>query len=513
MGTNQILSIWPRVHRLGRSASKFYGFLVHPYWYKAQRGSNIWQRKFYHDTPQAEPKTLRRQRSSNSRSAGLKSFHKELYQKDYTNLERAKLIEQRFRGPMSPNDRLVERELIDKSSRPIDVLRRCMSNGNASQHVVRLCLEAQYLDHERTPRKDRQELHDLQRKDQLARTVLTLILQDYGNWGAFLQHERHAVDNICILATIEGIEDTVQKFLLVPIEGHVWRGNMIMSLCKAQFILDRTSSADSMLHMYFGVADMEPANQATHEAHQVHNKSSMNPVFSPMELHLARWTMAAMLNQPNAIFRHFRTDVALYDRFIRHFEAEEIRLRRKSPQEVSWDLSRLHLVHPGAMNEGPAIKILEQFAKHGPAALVRPREWEERGIARTIPKFVRQTANVAEATGNMNAAYWVFETFKKEYEMAPPISLQHAEGALRSLTPGPTPEQQRLFNAAVRVGGPKSSNTPQQLVQHSTVVVAKDPAAHAMKFQSMFGSSANTTKKSAQVQASHNFGAAPGWKS
>lgn len=157
------------------------------------------------------------------------------------------------------------------------------------------------------------------------------------------------------------------------------------------------------------------------------------------------------------------------------------------------------------------MRFLEKYAKHGLDAVASEVYTVRSRLALAMPSYIRRAANVAEADGNMAATRWIYDTFKKEYESAEVMALYRARGQLYRLGNQPTSMQQRLRKIVTRVGGPKPSHTSQHLVQPS-VAVQQDPAGHAKKFQSMFESTAQETKKPAQVQPSHSFGAAQGWK-
>lgn len=151
-----------------------------------------------------------------------------------------------------------------------------------------------------------------------------------------------------------------------------------------------------------------------------------------------------------------------------------------------WDISRLFLYHPSELQAGPALKVLRDYAEHGPDAIASQATWAGKGLTMPVARFIRRTAEVAEACGNVEAAIWVFKTFEKEFLMVKPMGLAHAKGQMYRLDGPPTPLQQRLFTAATRTGGLREKlRTETVQVIPKSEKVKLSPAKHAQRFQAL----------------------------
>lgn len=170
----------------------------------------------------------------------------------FSGKDRSAVYAESFRAPMTLADKQAER-LLSQSHRAVEVLRQYIKNGQVTSHVVRLCLEAQYNEQALIPRRHRSAIHKLQREDGLARLIIMHILKDFDNWTAFLHRERNAIDSLCYFATIEGLEDTLLKWLEVPTtdNDNLWRANLLVGICKAPDLLDTRESADAGLEPFF----------------------------------------------------------------------------------------------------------------------------------------------------------------------------------------------------------------------------------------------------------------------
>lgn len=187
-----------------------------------------------------------------------------------------------------------------------------------------------------------------------------------------------------------------------------------------------------------------------------------------------------MLYNSARLFGKYRTSAALYDRFVNHYQQVESDQPKKPYQEHMWDLARLALYHPCVPDAVPALQLLQSYAEHGSDAIASQETLAHKMLAMPLARLIRRTAEVAEATGDVDAAIWIFKTFEREFLMAKPMNLTHAKGQIKSLRAPPTPMQQRLFAAATRSGWLREKPRPE------TIQVQFSAADHAQKIQSMF---------------------------
>lgn len=395
--------------------------------------------------------------------------------------ERAEMYAKDFRPPMSPADHQVAQEL-QRGYRPIDILRRCAEDGSVSSHVVRLCLEAQWSEQASVPRKNREKVHALQRNDLLAGFIIRHILQNFDDWTTFIHRERSATYCLCYFAVIEGLEDVVLKWMEVPASGNdnFWRAQLFAGLCIAHDTLDTRESADRSLETFFKVTDIMSSNRVDNSSRSLSYEHYNTSSIVTLDPRPALLTLVTKLYDHAHLFGKHRTDEALYDRFSNFYRSyESKRRRRKEAQELTWDMSRLHLYHPRMMDPGPALDVLVNYAKDGRDAIASPATWTKKGLQMPVARSIRRTADIAEASGNFQAAMWIFKTFEKEFLMVKPMPWAHANAQLNDLGVAPSPMQQRLLIAATRAGGLRASPRPE------TVQVNFDSSEHAENFESV----------------------------
>ncbi|KAI5358368.1 hypothetical protein Slin14017_G106510 [Septoria linicola] len=203
-----------------------------------------------------------------------------------------------------------------------------------------------------------------------------------------------------------------------------------------------------------------------------------------VDIRQAMLTVKGQLLNPKEIYGCWRTDPALFDQFLRSYEAVDV-----------------------IAGQWPAIKILQQYAERGLDAIIPPKGFTARtkddaSISRSMHRFIKRTADIAEAKGNLADAQWILDTFNEEYIKGGPIPLASVEGQFRALGKTPTLVQRRLFKAATRTGLPPFASRRRS----ANVEVAADSAAHAEKFQSIFGSNAKEAKKASPPRG-FGFGA------
>lgn len=188
-----------------------------------------------------------------------------------------------------------------------------------------------------TRRYIRWKIHEVQRKEHLARFILVHMLQDFDKWTIFMNREQTAVDVLCYFALIEGLEEEMLKWLDITTSGHdhYWRMNIFTSMCKARDLIDTGGCADKSLETFFTITDRmanEQAESATIMASGTPQGSSailkVNPrpallmLFGKLTLHLA-------------LFGKYRTNETLFDRFASHFGISKIESRRKGPEAAA----------------------------------------------------------------------------------------------------------------------------------------------------------------------------------
>ncbi|KAF2212882.1 hypothetical protein CERZMDRAFT_97377 [Cercospora zeae-maydis SCOH1-5] len=405
--------------------------------------------------------------------------------------ERRKIAAEAYVSPISAHDRQVEQELNDSSSRPIEVLQRCIQSGLASPHVLYVCLAAQFRDQARYPRRRRGAILESQREDQLARTALAYILQDPGKWASVLHKNTELVDHLCFFAVLEGLQDFMLRFLKIEPnpDNPFWRPKMFVGLIRAVDLLDTTNCADENLKLFFSMLGTQEVERSRYdiEANQ-HVPTEMPALLQHRFMSPAAVRMAVILGRPQHPLLHFLTDTKLYDRFIQYCEIQKHKSRIWTEEEVSWTIAELQLHHPAGCNEAPALKLLEGYAIEGYDAFRRDanEDGSSYKIAQSVANFVKRTACVAEANSNMAAARWVFNTFEEDFFRAKHPSLEPIEGFLAHYGPRLTHVQRQLLNVTMRSNGAARKLLSEKVVGAPTVQVKLDPKAHANTFQNMF---------------------------
>lgn len=405
-----------------------------------------------------------------------------------TGKDRTMMAAKGYTSPISNIDRQVESELNDSSSRPIEVLQRCIQSGTASPHVLHACFEAQYRDQARYIRRLRPQIHKTQREDQLARTALIHMLRDPGEWTSVLHKNTALVDNLCYFAVIEGLQETmIQLLKLEPVpDNPFWRSKVATGLILAENVLDLNKCADACLNLFFTFWDLQTAAR-TRKKTQLRGTTKI-PVLAKYDLiRGAAVKLRVVLTSNEAPLGSWQTDPALYERFLQYCVCDMPRERKFPPEEVEWMNSDFQLYHPAGYNEGPALELLKKYAKKGQYAFLPDAAQHGPHIAQSIAKFVRRTADVAEANSNMAAARWVFNTFEEEYSSAKPRSLERIEGTAARLGSSATYVQRRLLNASMRTVAASKKLLSDKVERAPAVQVASDPTAHAAKFQNMLG--------------------------
>ncbi|PIA90877.1 hypothetical protein CB0940_11576 [Cercospora beticola] len=324
------------------------------------------------------------------------------------------------------------------------------------------------------------------------------MLQDPGKWTSIMHKNTAFVDNLCYFAVIEGLQDTMIRLLKIEpvLDNPFWRSKVATGLIKAEDQLDTDYCADACLNLIFALLDIretEPTRLKTQQ--QLHGPTKV-PV--PKTYHLLRGAeikLRVMLSRFEAPLGSWKTNPALYERFLQYCMHDMPNERTFSPEEVEWLYSDLQLSHPSGYNEGPALKMLEKYAKLGQYAFLPDEARHGPHIAQSIAKFVRRTADVAEANSNMAAARWVFNTFEAEYTNAKPKSLERLEVPASRLERSATYVQRRLINASMRTVAASKKLLSDKVERAPAVRVASDPTAHAANFQNTLGTALTEARK------------------
>ncbi|PPJ59880.1 hypothetical protein CBER1_04968 [Cercospora berteroae] len=412
--------------------------------------------------------------------------------------DRNRLEAQTLLSPKSVEDRQVERELKDTSSRPIEILQRCIKSGLASPHVLHMCFDAQFQDQQRYPRRKRSGIHQQQREDQLAHTALLYMLQDPGKWTSVLYKNTFFVDNLCYFAVLEGLQDIIMRFLRITPEpdNPYWRAKVVTAMILSEDAFDVHFCADDVIKLYFSLVDLREVEHSQYNAQtQQSGIEEAPPLVNFDFLHGAGVKLRNVLTRGIEPLGRYRTDPALYGKVLQHF-AHVLPVENKhSQQEMDWIISELQLHHTAGYNEEPALGLLRKYAKLGQHAFL-PEAWRHGPqLAQSIANLVKRTADVAEANSNMSAARWVFNTFEKGYFQAKPFPLERIQHTLNDLGSSLTHVQRRLCNALMCSNSDTRRLLSERVVKAPALQPATDPAAHANKFQNMLGTVTKDAKQ------------------
>lgn len=87
--------------------------------------------------------------------------------------ENTSKLRDRLLGPLSASDVEIRESLQQRGSKPTEILRRAIKDSRVSHHVIRLCLETQYVRIAKLPRKARPSLLAEQREEGFGRLILS----------------------------------------------------------------------------------------------------------------------------------------------------------------------------------------------------------------------------------------------------------------------------------------------------------------------------------------------------
>ncbi|GIZ49159.1 hypothetical protein CKM354_001219500 [Cercospora kikuchii] len=324
------------------------------------------------------------------------------------------------------------------------------------------------------------------------------MLQNPGKWTSILHKDTGFVDYLCYFAVIEGLQETmINMFKLETVPDNAyWRSKVATGLLLAEDILALDYNADACLNLFFKFWNLRSAERTRLKTQQQPHGTTHVPGLAKYDLlRGSEVKLRVMLTRYDAPLGLWKTDPTLYERFLQYCMHDMPREGKLSPEEVDWTHSDLQLYHPAGCNEGPAIELLKKYAKQGQYAFLPDKARHGPHIAQSIAKFVRRTADVAEANSNMVAARWVFNTFEQEYTNAAPRSLERMEGMARMLGPYATYVQQRLFNASMRTVAASKKLLSDKVGRAPAVQVASDPTAHAANFQNTLGTAPTESRK------------------
>lgn len=332
--------------------------------------------------------------------------------KTSTNVQQRNRIQADHLPPLSASDQRVEQEL--RHSVPAHVFRDCVSNGTASVHVVRLCLEAQRLKVRLKGRKDRQSLLDVQRRDRLASLVLRHIWED-NRWIPIMFYDPRTVENLAYYAILEGLEDVLLRWTTVvtpemDLEGwaNMWRGALLRQILAAYISHDTNADAGPALVCLIDAVRQKDAAVALNKNRDPDVAEKDTPILV-LSVRPAINEMYATLCTPFC----YNTSPDLFGEFLKIYK-DPHRVRKGHLEESGerYGIARLKLWHPAQPDEQEAMGILRDHAQRGIddgailPMLSRPL------MKQSFQKFLQRTIDVASHNANTQHVVWVKQSYK-----------------------------------------------------------------------------------------------------
>lgn len=312
---------------------------------------------------------------------------------------RDRLRSQQVLAPLSPAEKVIEESL--RHENPGKVFRQCLANNTASLNVIRLCMNTQRQYASRFARAERQKVLAAQKSDGLAAMILRHIWK-HELAAPILYHDHVTLSHICFYAILEGHENLLQEWLLVPTQeaigvkvdkaAIVWKGSLLRNMVAANLSLDTTFDAGPAIKCFFRAAENSGHEQARGE-----RRTSVN-------------LLPAMIRIIGALTSPFScgTDPGLFEDFRNY-----IPLLNEDPAGRAYTSTHLKMWHPTEPGESDAMHFLrrysETFVDDGSVLPVLSSPL----MATSFQKYLQRATDVAAHNGNKHDLKWVKEAYKK----------------------------------------------------------------------------------------------------